>query len=167
MSRRRALKDSDLGLKVDLIKSSFLSEYFAAVRKKIQVVARGGAAGEHEFRRGHLRTDINSLGREFRPDRVKCFEPLEQITVLRRRNGARQRLVEMVMRVDETRKNDVPVAQIEHFIRGCWQCSGDADLFDYVIAHQHRGIADFLPCRVHRDQGVDIFNEQCAHGTSR
>ncbi len=89
----------------------------AVVRIDIEMVAGGRATGENEFRRAHLRACVHAFVGEPRPNRVQGPQPIKQIHVLGGRNHSRQRLIEMVMGVDQTRENYVGPAQIEHFVR--------------------------------------------------
>ena len=47
------------------------------------------------------------VGRQPRPDRRQSEQPADQVLVDRRGMGARQRLVEMMMRVDEAGQHDM------------------------------------------------------------
>ncbi len=57
------------------------------------------------------------LGVQARPDGIERRQPVEEIGILRGRDGAREGLVEVMVRVDQPRQDDVAV-QVEHFI-GC------------------------------------------------
>ena len=135
----------------------------AVVGEKVEVVARRGATREHQLGRRHLRADIDVLGGEPRPDRVERLQPLEQVAVLRGRHDARERLVEMMVSVDQPRQHGVPAAQVQHLVRRGGQRRRRADLLDDVVADKDRRITDFRPRSVHRDQRMDVFDEQRRH----
>ena len=79
-------------------------------------------------------------------------------------DGPGQRLVEVVVRVDEAGQNEVAPRQIEHLVGGGGQFGGEADLFDNVFPHEQRPAAEFTPVGVHRDERMNIFDEQGRHG---
>ena len=58
-----------------------------------------------------------SSGVQARPDGIERLEPVEEIGILRGRDGACEGLVEVMMRVDEPRQDDVTL-EVEHFIGG-------------------------------------------------
>ena len=76
----------------------------AAAREDVVVVEDGRAAGEHQLRDAGARRRVLRLGVDPRPRRVELDEPLEEGGLLRA--GARERLVEVVVRVDEARRDD-------------------------------------------------------------
>ena len=74
---------------------------FEPCRKNIMMIGRRGAAGQHQFRHRQGHAEIERLRRQPRPDRIKRLQPWKQLAVERRRHGARERLIEMMMGVDQ------------------------------------------------------------------
>ncbi len=92
---------------------------------EILMVARGGAAAHEEFRQCEPRRQPERVAvHGLRPDRIERDQPVEQFLVDGVGMGARQRLVEMVVRVDKPGNDHVPGA-IEHLVhRRRWLASG-------------------------------------------
>lgn len=98
----------------------------------------------------------NIVGREASPDQVERFEPVEEVGILRGRDGAREGLVEVVMRVDEAREEEVTF-EVEGFI-GCGvQTFSLPDLLDETIADEKTTIGDFGVVVVHGEE-VGVFD---------
>ncbi len=70
-----------------------------------------------------------------RPDGIEGLEPVEEIGVLRGRDGAREGLVEVMMRVDQPRQDDV-TCEVEDFVGGLREVGGSSDLFDEAVANK-------------------------------
>ncbi len=107
---------------------------FQTARKKILMVRHSGAAAHQQFRQRKPCGEAKGVRRHVaRPDRVERLKPGKQFLVDRRRMGPRQRLEEMVVRVDETRQHDM-TAGVEDTVR-MWRRTGghqfhDAPVFD-------------------------------------
>ena len=71
---------------------------------------------------------------------VERLQPGEEVVVLRAGKVARQRLVEMVVRVDEARQDDL-AAEVDHRIGGCRQLLGRSDLLDDAVLGIEAGVA--------------------------
>lgn len=102
------------------------------------------------------------MGREASPDRVEGFEPVEEVGILRGRDGAREGLVEMMMRVDETREEDVTF-EVEGFVGVAGQTGSLSYLFDEAVADKKTTIWDFGVVVVHGEE-VGVFDEEGGHG---
>ena len=70
------------------------------------MVRAGRAAGERKFSEADFRGKPHLARAEARPDRVKLAQPTEEKCILRGRNGTRQGLEQMVMRVHEAWRDD-------------------------------------------------------------
>ena len=81
-----------------------LDEPGAAAREDVVVVEDGRAAGEHQLGDAGARRRVLGLGVDPGPGRVELDEPLEQRRLLG--PGARERLVEVVVGVDEAGRDD-------------------------------------------------------------
>ena len=77
------------------------------LRIEIMMIGGGGAAGQHELGQREPRGQPEVVGLEPRPDRIERDEPGEQRLVDGGRVGAGQRLVEMMVGVDEPRQHDM------------------------------------------------------------
>ncbi len=71
------------------------------------MIGGGRAAGQHEFGQREPRSQSEVVRLQPRPDRIERDEPGEQRLVDGGRVGAGQRLVEMVVGVDEPRQHDM------------------------------------------------------------
>src|ERR1700736_4121304 len=60
----------------------------------------------------------------------------------------------------------MPAAQIEYLVGACRQVSCPTHSLDDVIAYQNRGIPQLLARSIHRDQSVNVFQEQRGHDRS-
>jgi len=75
--------------------------------KDIMMIGCRGAARQQQFRHRHGDAEVEGFGRKPRPHRVERLQPGKQFAVERRRQRARQRLVEMVMGVDQPGQHDM------------------------------------------------------------
>ena len=75
--------------------------------KEIVMIGRGRAAGQHQFDQRHPDRDAQGLGRHAVPDALHRNEPGNELLAEACGMGARQRLVEVMMRVDEPRQHDM------------------------------------------------------------
>jgi hypothetical protein len=71
------------------------------------VVGRGGAARQQQFRHRHGDAEMERFRRQPRPDRIQRLQPRKQFAIERRRQRPGQRLVEMMMGVDQAGQHDV------------------------------------------------------------
>jgi hypothetical protein len=133
-----------------------------AIREQVEVVARGRAAGEQQFDHRRLRRDEGHLGRQPRPDRVERLQPVEQGGVLRRAHDAGERLVEVVMGVDEAGHEHL-AARIDHLVGRSRQVGAGADRLDHAVAHEHAAARDLAPFLVHRDEQGRVADQQRCH----
>ena len=84
-----------------------------AVRVEVEVVRAHRAARERELGEADLGRDDHVLGLHPRPDRVERLQPAEEQRVLPGRHRLRQRLVEVMVGVDEPRRHHA-AAGVEH-----------------------------------------------------
>jgi len=82
------------------------------------VIRRCGAPREGQFRERERGGDSHIVWRETRPDRVQRSEPIEETDVLRPWYCPRERLIEVVVRVDQSREDDVS-GQVQNLV-GCF-----------------------------------------------
>ena len=80
---------------------------FQARSEQIVMVSGGRAAGEQEFDERHPDRDAKRLGGHAAPDALHGDQPGDELLADPIGVGAGQRLVEMMMRVDEARQHDV------------------------------------------------------------
>ncbi len=79
------------------------------------VVEHCRAAGERELREPRARGRVHRLLVDPGPDGIERTQPFEEVRLLRTR--ARERLVQVVMRVDEARRDD-GAAEVDVLARG-------------------------------------------------
>ena len=103
-----------------------LDEPGDAAREDVVVVEHRRAARERELGEPGARGGVQHLVVDPRPGRVERLQPREQVGLLR--PGARQRLVEVVVRVDEARRDD---GAGEVF--GAFRCGAGAELRDQPV----------------------------------
>ncbi len=127
-----------------------------AVRVHIQVIARRGAARQHQLGQPDLRRRVDRLRPHPRPDRVQRLEPVEQNGILR--DAAGQRLVQVMVRVHQARQHDHP-GRVDDRIRGLGQLGRWPRLLDCVVAHEQAAPGDLAPLRIHRDQQIRILQK--------
>ena len=130
-----------------------------AVGIDIKVVRTHPAAGERKLGQAELRGDEHVLGPHPRPDGIERLQPAEQQRVLPGRHGARQRLVEMVMGIDERRRHhaaggvdDLPVGRV---FRAARAHAADASAF-----HENVGVGRLAAVPVHRDDDVCVADPE-------
>ena len=135
------------------------------------MVGGGGASRKGEFAQGGLGRDENVVGGEARPNRIEGLEPVEEVGVLRGRDGASEGLVEVVMGVDEAGQNDVAF-EVEDFVGGGGQIGNTCTWrkcrclpygFDDAVANKKTTLGNFPLVVVHRDE-VRVFDEESGHG---
>ena len=76
-------------------------------REEIMMIGRRRAARQHQFGQGETHGDAQLMRLQPRPDRIERHQPGKQFLVDRRRVGACQRLIEMMMGVDEAGQHDM------------------------------------------------------------
>ena len=86
-----------------------------AAREDVVVVEHGRAARQRELGEPGARGGVLHLGVDPRPDRVERAQPGEEVGLLRPR--ARERLVQVVVRVDEAGRDD-RAAEVAHRASG-------------------------------------------------
>ena len=92
---------------------------FEAGGIEIVMVGGGGAAREQQFDQREPRREAELARRQPRPDRIERGEPVKQLAIDRRRMGARQRLVEMMVGVDQPGQDDVARGVEDRIDRRC------------------------------------------------
>ncbi len=141
----------------NLLRRGDLVIQFRAVGEKIEVVGGGRASRKGKLRERGLRRDKNILGVQARPDGIERRQPVEEIGILRGRDGTRQRLVEVMVCVDQPRQDDVPL-QIEHFVRVVGQTGSLPYPLDESAANKKTTIGN-LPLMVIHSDNVGVLDE--------
>ena len=100
----------------------------AAAREDVVVVEDGRAAGERELGEPGARGRVLRLGVDAGPDRIELAEPGEEVGLLRPR--AREGLVQVVVRVDEARRDD-RAAEVDPLVR--FRLGAAADCRDEAV----------------------------------
>ena len=122
------------------------------------------ASRQGKFREGGLSRGENIVGREASPDRVERFEPVEEVGILRGRDGAGEGLVEVMMRVDESREEDVTF-EVKGFVGVGGQIGSLSYLFDESVFDKKTTIREFGVAVVHGEE-VGVFDEEGGHRRS-
>ena len=94
-----------------------LEDPLASAREDVVVVEDRRAAGQRELREPRARRRVLRLGVDPRPHRVELAQPGEQVRLLG--PCAREGLVEVMVRVDKTRENDV-IGEVQDFVGSRW-----------------------------------------------
>ena len=123
------------------------------------MVGRGRAAGEQEFDQRHPDRDAKRLGRHAAPDVLHGDEPGDEFLAEPIGMGARQRLVEMMMRVNEPGQHDM-ARGVERRIPGGGGRLATPDAFD-----DFRFLDDHAALRSRREYGDRVLDPQ-AHETT-
>ena len=84
----------------------------------------------------------NIVGVHARPNGIERLEPVEEVGILRGRDGACEGLVKVMVRIDQTRQDDMPF-EIEHFIGSGWQAGRLPDLLNKTIADENSTVRNF------------------------
>ena len=121
-------------------------------------MVRGGRASRKgKFGQRGLSRNKNIFGVQARPDRIKRLEPVEEIGILRGRDGARQGLVEVMVRVDQPRQDDVTL-EVEHFVGGCGKLAHRPDFLDEAAANKKTTTGN-LPLMVIHGDDVGVLDQ--------
>ncbi len=91
-----------------------LDQARAAAREDVVVVEDSRAARERELGETGPRGRVLGLGVDPGPRRIELAQPAEEVSLLR--TGTRERLVQVVMGVDEARRDDV-AAEVDALVR--------------------------------------------------
>src|SRR5437588_153911 len=122
-----------------------LADARPAAGEDVVMVGRERAAGQQQAFQGDQGTSVDTLSVELRPERIEGLQPAEETRV--GRVAASRPLIEMVVRIDETRHGHA-VAKIEHLIGRRWPSGAHPDDFAFAaleparVAAQHGGRSD-------------------------
>ena len=136
----------------------------AAVREEVGVVEHGGAARERQLRHAHQARGPERVRVAPAPDRVVDAQPAEQVRVLGRGQRTRQRLVEMVVGVDQAGQHDLS-GRVEHGVGRLRQRVGRPDGLDDAVAREQAAPCDLARPIVHRHQDRRVSYQHRAHGS--
>ena len=104
--------------------------------KEIVMIGRGGAARQHQFHQRHPDRDAQGLRRHAVPDPLHRNEPGNELLAEASGVGARQRLVEVMVRVDEPRQHDM-ARGVERRVGGNRRRLAAPDAFDDLRSFDH------------------------------
>ena len=128
---------------------------------EVEVVRRAGAAGLQELAHREDRRPVDRLPVDLLPDLVEVDQPVEELCVLHGGEIARERLEEVVVRVDEPRHDHV-VRAVDH-PRARRVGDSAADPRDRSAVDEDIGAAQAVG--VGRRLDVEtVLQEQRAHG---
>ena len=117
------------------------------VGEQIEMIRCHRAARKRQFRQPDLGRDEHFLRPETPPDRVKRLQPAEEQRILPPRHGPRQRLVQMVMRVHQSRRHHA-TRSLHHLARGRQALPQGGD---DTPAQQHVAPGNLAPRPIHGD----------------
>ena len=123
---------------------------------QVQVIADRGAAGQEQLGQSHQSTVVNGLCRQLSPDGVEVGEPIEQTGVLDSRQGAGQRLIQVMVGVDQAGQHD-HAGGVNHRVCLCWQVRRCAHHFDDVAPSEDGSVTDRASLVVHRHQHAGVL----------
>src|SRR5258706_3255007 len=123
----------------------------------------GGASRKGQFGQCGLSRNKKIVGLDARPNGIQGLEPVEEIGVLRGRDGAGEGLIEVMMRVDEARQYDVAL-KVEDFVGSFWQLIKWTHTFNKAVANKKTPFGDFALMVVHGDN-IGGLNEECGHSS--
>src|SRR5450756_1821702 len=121
------------------------------------MIGRGGAAGQQQLRHRHGDAEIERLRRQPRPHRIERLQPRKQLAVERRRQRAGQRLVEMVVGVDQPGQHHM-VAGLEERRRRLGLAAPGYQLDDPAILDDNAALGAV------GENGQRILDPHCARG---
>jgi hypothetical protein len=127
---------------------------FKSSRKHVMMVGGGAATRQQQFGHRHGNGEFKRLGREPGPDRVERLQPGKQLAVERRRRGAGQRLVEMMMGVDQSRHDDVAAGLENCSVRRGGGSSGRNQFDNAAVLDDH------APLGAVRQDGQRVLDPQ-------
>src|SRR5215471_18598658 len=132
-----------------------------AVWEQIEVVRGGGASRQGEFSECSLRRNEDVFGGQARPEGIERGQPGEEIGVLGGREGARQGLVEVMVRIDEVWQDEV-IGEVEYRIGRGGQCTRRADLLNEAIANKQTTSGN-LPLAIIHGNDIGVLNQKRSH----
>ena len=90
------------------------------------------------------------------PNRVEGLEPVEEIGILSGRDGAREGLIKVMVRVDETGHDDM-ACEIKDFVGNLGQTASWPYILDEAIFNEKTTIREFGLVVVHGEE-VGVFD---------
>ena len=125
------------------------------VRIKIEVIRGQRAARERQFRKANRGRNVHFLWAEPRPNRIERFQPPKEQRILPTRHRAGQRLIKVVVRVHQTRRQKASLCMDDLCVplRQIGTNCGDHTTIDQNIARK------FTRIIIHRQDGCAF--DQC------
>ena len=130
---------------------------------EVQVIGAGGAARHREFGQSDERTHVHRLFVDGPPQRIQRLQPAEQRLVGHRREGPREVLVDVVMGVDETRRDET-VGRVDDLGRFGHRVDRTADSRDEPIGDGHPTTGQLAALIVHGGDEESVLQQEV--GTS-
>ncbi len=124
------------------------------------MVKRSSAPAECEFRKPQSGGNPHVVGAHPCPYRIESSKPVEQTGVLGAGNDSGQRLIKMMVGVDQTRDNNV-IRKVNDLVGCLRNLRGGANLFDPAIACINGRV--FEVCTVHRRQRPYVLYQKRCH----
>ena len=133
-----------------------------AIWIEVQVIRTQRTSRKRQLSQPHLRRDMKMIGRHPRPDRIQRLQPAKQERILPRRHSPRQRLVQMVMGVYQTRCDHAALCL--HDLARAVQAG--SDLRDDTAGDKDVTIGQLAALIIHRNNGLGIFDKKFKHRTT-
>ena len=109
---------------------------FEPFGKDVMMIRCHCRARQQQLGRRQRRREVKRFRRQTRPERIERLQPGKQFTVERRGHGARERLIKMVMGVDQPGQHHVRGGVECRYIRRCRRAPGRDQLYDAAV-HNH------------------------------
>ena len=129
------------------------------VGKEVEVIRGQTAARECQLCQPQLGGDLQMRRSHARPDRVERLEPTEQQRILPARHRARQVLVEVVVSVDEPRRDHRIAGLNDRFIT----LKPGADLGNHPVPDPDVDGFQHPPRIIHGEQGFNVLDQKSRH----
>jgi len=130
-----------------------------AVLENVGMIKDGGATGQSEFRAADEDACPRGLRPRFCPDLIEGTQPGKQIGVLGCGHGPCQRLVEVMMAIDETRQDNL-ARQIDDAVGALRQFVRRSNRFDDAIDSIKARLSQLPAGGIHGHEAVGILGEQ-------
>ncbi len=136
-----------------------IDQFRLAAGKEIMMVRGRRAAGEQQFRHTHQGGHMHGFFIQARPQGIKRAKPVEEFHVGGGGAGARQRLAEMVVGVDQSRQGH-RISSADRAVGAQPRGWTLAHLLDFPALGVNESAAQNGVVRIHRNHRVDVADEQ-------
>ena len=146
----------------EILRSLDLAIEVVPIFEHISVIENRRTTGKREFGQSDQRTGARRLLRRACPDPILGLEPREKIVVLRSDQVTRESLIQVMMGIDESWKNDLP-GKIEHRFGRARKLFVPTDLLDETVFDVNSSVLQFPALAVHGHQDFGVLGKKCGH----